>query len=71
MSPPLTRVAVYRRTIAASLERVRENVHDWEHLPWLHRESFSSIDSGAWPSWMRYSRWSAKLEKKTAPSLTV
>ena len=28
-----------------------ENVRDWEHLPWLHRSSFSSIalfDSGAW-----------------------
>jgi len=39
----LTSVAVYRRRIGASLERVWENVHDWEHLPWLHRESFASI----------------------------
>ncbi len=36
-------VAVYRRRIGASLERVWENVRDWEHLPWLHRESFASI----------------------------
>src|SRR5437773_419995 len=28
----------------ASLERVWENVRDWEHLPWLHRDSFASID---------------------------
>jgi nitrite reductase/ring-hydroxylating ferredoxin subunit len=39
----LSRVAAYRRRIGASLERVWENVRDWEHLPWLHRESFASI----------------------------
>jgi hypothetical protein len=36
-------VTTYRRTIHASLERIWENVRDWEHLPWLHRSSFSSI----------------------------
>ncbi len=40
----LTRVATYSRTVAASAERVWENVRDWEHLPWLHRDSFSSIE---------------------------
>jgi hypothetical protein len=40
---PLTLVATYRRTIHASLERIWENVRDWEHLPWLHRSSFTSI----------------------------
>jgi nitrite reductase/ring-hydroxylating ferredoxin subunit len=47
----LTRVATYRRSISASLERVWENVLDWEHLPWLHHRSFvdaSVIDSGDW-----------------------
>lgn len=39
----LTSVGVYRRRIDASLARVWENVRDWEHLPWLHRESFASI----------------------------
>jgi nitrite reductase/ring-hydroxylating ferredoxin subunit len=52
MPPPeLTRVAVYRRSVAASAERVWENVRDWEHLPWLHRSSFRSIerlDEGDW-----------------------
>jgi nitrite reductase/ring-hydroxylating ferredoxin subunit len=44
-------VATYRRAIRASLERVWENVLDWEHLPWLHSESFSDIrclDAGRW-----------------------
>ena len=47
----LVRVGVYEREVRASTERVWENVHDWEHLPWLHRGSFSSIecnDSGDW-----------------------
>jgi len=40
----LTTVAVYERTIAASLERIWENVRDWEHLPGLHRGSFEAIE---------------------------
>ena len=39
----LTRVATYHRTIGASLDRVRENVLDWEHLPWLHPETFAHV----------------------------
>jgi nitrite reductase/ring-hydroxylating ferredoxin subunit len=50
--------AVYKREVAASLERVWENVYDWEHLPWLHSEAFNSIeklDSGDWG-------WRARVE---------
>jgi len=42
---------VYERQVAASLRRVWENVHDWEHLPWLHGSSFCDIaleEAGAW-----------------------
>jgi Rieske [2Fe-2S] domain len=39
----LTRVATYERTVRASIDRVRENVLDWEHLPWLHPETFSHV----------------------------
>jgi len=49
--PVLTHVATYRRRVAASTERVWENVLDWEHLPFLHRATFRSIaleDSGHW-----------------------
>lgn len=48
---PLVHVATYRRTVGASLARVWENVHDWEHLPWLHGETFASIalrERGRW-----------------------
>jgi hypothetical protein len=36
-------IAVYERTVGASLERVWENVLDWEHLPWLHRTTFGHV----------------------------
>jgi nitrite reductase/ring-hydroxylating ferredoxin subunit len=39
----LAPLAVYRRTIAASLARIWENVLDWEHLPWLHRTTFRYV----------------------------
>lgn len=62
-----TRVAVYGRTVAASLERVWENVYDWEHLPWLHRSSFSSIEhleSGSWG-------WRVRIEPQPATGSQV
>ena len=34
----------YAREVAASVERVWENVFDWEHLPSLHEESFASVE---------------------------
>ena len=53
--PPTTssiaHVGTYRRRMAVSLERMFENALDWEHLPHLHRSSFSTIeclDAGDW-----------------------
>lgn len=40
----LALAATYRREVAASLARVWENVHDWEHLPWLHGTSFAGVE---------------------------
>ncbi len=34
----------YRRTVAASIARIRENVLDWEHLPALHAASFAACE---------------------------
>lgn len=39
-SPP---DVVYDRSIAASTERIWENVLDWEHLPHLHAQAFAGI----------------------------
>jgi len=49
--PDLVVAATYERTVEAPIEPVWENVYDWEHLPWLHAQAFSSIDlreSGDW-----------------------
>ncbi len=43
-SADLVTAATYERTVRASLERVWENVLDWEHLPWLHARTFESIE---------------------------
>jgi hypothetical protein len=50
-------VATYRRTLYASLERVWENVLDWQHLPWLHRRAFAAAELVAqtaemWRAWV-------------------
>jgi nitrite reductase/ring-hydroxylating ferredoxin subunit len=37
-------VATYARTVGASLTRVWENVLDWEHLPYLHRDTFAFVE---------------------------
>lgn len=47
----LLRVATYHRDVSASLERVWENVLDWEHLPWLHRETFAAVALRARGPW--------------------
>jgi nitrite reductase/ring-hydroxylating ferredoxin subunit len=52
----LVEVATYERTINASLERVWENVKDWEHLPYLHADNFNyaeldEVDTWGWRIW--------------------
>ncbi len=49
--PDLVRAATYAREIPAPIAAVWENVHDWEHLPWLHDQAFTKIalrEAGAW-----------------------
>jgi nitrite reductase/ring-hydroxylating ferredoxin subunit len=60
--PELVSVAIYERTIGASVERIWENVLDWEHLPGLHRAAFASIrclDAGS-------DGWRARLATRGA-----
>ncbi|MDP6376200.1 MAG: Rieske (2Fe-2S) protein [Pseudomonadales bacterium] len=47
----IAHVGTYRRVFPVTLERMYENVLDWEHLPYVHASSFTSIrclDYGAW-----------------------
>src|SRR5512147_1753807 len=51
-------VATYERVLPVSVDRIWENVLDWEHLPGLHRDVFTSvrrIDAGDW-GWTAYVR---------------
>jgi nitrite reductase/ring-hydroxylating ferredoxin subunit len=41
----------YRRELPVSIKRLYENAIDWEHLPYLHRNSFAKIEcinAGVW-----------------------
>ncbi|MEO1652337.1 MAG: Rieske 2Fe-2S domain-containing protein [Bacteroidota bacterium] len=47
----LAHVATYTRELPINLDRMYENALDWEHLPFLHRSTFSYIEkteAGAW-----------------------
>jgi nitrite reductase/ring-hydroxylating ferredoxin subunit len=59
----LDRVAVIERSIGASIERVWENVLDWEHLPWLHGRDFASIELDEQADW----GWRAKASSRRRP----
>jgi len=51
VNPRVPHIGTYRRELPVSLERMYENAVDWEHLPYLHRSTFSRIapiDAGAW-----------------------
>ncbi|XOV89337.1 MAG: Rieske (2Fe-2S) protein [Pseudomonadota bacterium] len=53
----MTVVARYERVIRAKLDRVWENVLDWEHLPHLHATSFDHVtldEAGDW-GWRTFS----------------
>ena len=53
----LVQVATYDRLVLAPLERVWENVLDWEHLPYLHETSFDyvELDTGGQWGWRTWS----------------
>src|SRR5262245_32846612 len=71
---PLTLVATYRRTLHVSLERVWENVLDWEHLPWLHRSAFAAAEliehtAEMWRAWVTLA--SAERGKRALIEITT
>ena len=55
----LTEIATYQRRIHANIDRVWENVLDWEHLPWLHQTSFNYVELVAAGEW-GWRTWSNK-----------
>ncbi|MGB3809862.1 MAG: Rieske 2Fe-2S domain-containing protein [Parvibaculum sp.] len=71
---PMRIAASYSRDIAASLARAWENVRDWEHLPWLHADSFSACrldDEGDW-GWRAVTRGTgAAANQETVIELAI
>jgi len=58
-------VVTYRRELPVSLERLYENAIDWEHLPYLHRSSFSKIDCADAGEWgFRARVWSQPYDER-------
>jgi nitrite reductase/ring-hydroxylating ferredoxin subunit len=58
-------VGNYRREMPVSLERLYENAIDWEHLPYLHRSSFSKIDCQAAGEWgFRARLWGQPFDER-------
>ena len=55
--PDLVHVGTYVRDVPASLERIWENVLDWEHLPWQHSSTFADLQLEAAGDW----GWRAQL----------
>lgn len=56
----------YRRRVNASLERIWENVFDWEHLAHLHDGSFSDcvlVDSGPWGWCVDLTTWGSTPQR--------
>ena len=51
MNARVPHVATYRRELPVSLERLYENAIDWEHLPYLHRSTFSRVERIASGNW--------------------
>jgi nitrite reductase/ring-hydroxylating ferredoxin subunit len=58
----LTRAATYNREVRVGIDRIWENVLDWEHLPALHEMYFADVallEIGSWG-------WRAELTKTPA-----
>jgi DNA-binding XRE family transcriptional regulator len=47
IAPSLELALTYNREVRAGIERIWENVFDWEHLPVLHGSYFSHIASSS------------------------
>ncbi len=66
--------ATYHREIAASVDRILENVFDWEHLPVLHDAYFTAIErleGGEWGWRVRLSRPPSTSERDQILRLEV
>lgn len=65
VAPSLALTVTYNREVRAGIERIWENVFDWEHLPVLHSMYFNAVellDIGSWG-------WRVALTKRPSTPL--
>jgi nitrite reductase/ring-hydroxylating ferredoxin subunit len=60
VAPSLELAVTYHREVRAGIERIWENVFDWEHLPVLHDSYFNHVELIEIGSW----GWRVELTKK-------
>jgi nitrite reductase/ring-hydroxylating ferredoxin subunit len=60
VAPSLELVVTWRREVRAGIERIWENVFDWEHLPVLHEMYFDAVELIEIGDW----GWRVALTKK-------
>jgi nitrite reductase/ring-hydroxylating ferredoxin subunit len=65
----LPHVGTYTRELPVSVERMYENALDWEHLPYLHRSTFSRIDCVAAGEWGWRARVWSRRNPERAPAM--
>jgi nitrite reductase/ring-hydroxylating ferredoxin subunit len=68
-STGLPHVGTYLRELPVSAERLYENALDWEHLPYLHRSTFSRIDCVEAGEWGWRARVWSRRNPERAPVL--
>ena len=67
MDARVPHIGTYRCELPVSLERLYENAIDWEHLPYLHRTSFSRIEKTEAGDWgFRARVWTHPYEEQRA-----
>jgi nitrite reductase/ring-hydroxylating ferredoxin subunit len=70
----LSLAATYTREVGAGIDRVWENVLDWEHLPALHEIYFKHvalIEIGNWGWRVEHTKTTATLDRRTILELRI
>ena len=61
----IPRAATYTRALPVSIERLYENAIDWEHLPYLHRTTFSRVECIEAADWgFRARTWTQPYDER-------
>jgi nitrite reductase/ring-hydroxylating ferredoxin subunit len=65
--PRVPHIGTYRRELPVAIERLYENAIDWEHLPYVHRSTFSSVECIAAGTWGFRARVAQRFREDRRP----